>query len=261
MSPQRHAGCLVLPVTHSRASFPVIRLLPQRPPLSQADPEGLVTRFRTGDLLLFAGRGLPSDTIRLFTRSHWSHVGMVVCLPDYDEPLLLEATADGDAPDIRTGAPMPGVALVPVRHKIDGYGGDVAWRARQGAPLSPARERMVARMVRHFSHRPYKNFMQALMRDLVTGFQLRPDLSGVFCSELVAEVYRRLGWLPRRDRSSGYVPGHFGSRRLQLLDGQMAPPVLLKSASEALTASGVSVCEMPPNRPRSGAHGTLPLLQ
>ncbi|WP_162925672.1 hypothetical protein [Isoalcanivorax indicus] len=245
----------------------MIRLLPQRPPLNQADPDGLVSRFRTGDLLLFAGRGLPSDTIRLFTRSHWSHVGMVVCLPDYDQPLLLEATAGGDAPDIRTGAPTPGVALVPVRDKIEVYGGDVAWRARQGAPLSPARERMVARLVRQFSHRPYKNFMQALMRDLVTGFQLRPDLSGVFCSELVAEVYRRLGWLPRHDRSSGYVPGHFGSQRLQLLHGSMAPPVLLKTVARlapvagAVTASAVSGRGTPSSRSRNGVHGTLPLLQ
>ena len=250
----------------------MIRLLPQRPPLSRARLTDLADQFRTGDLLLFSGRSLPSDTIRLFTRSHWSHVALVVCLPEYDEPLVLEATAMGEGLDVRTGERMPGVALVPLRDKIESYRGDVAWRQRRGAPLSEARQRMVARLVRELSHRPYKNYVLTLARDLCTGFQLRPDFSGVFCSELVAEIYRRLGWLPRRERPSRFVPGHFGSAQLTLLEGEMAAPVLLRAADGTLVADGApgaspaTTSALPcPGRPampgRTGAHGTLPLLQ
>ena len=38
----------------------------------------------------------------------------------------------------------------------------------------------------------------------------------MFCSELVAEIYRRLGWLAREQRPSLLVPGHFGSERMTL---------------------------------------------
>lgn len=253
----------------------MIHLLPPRPSLHQADPDSLVSRFRTGDLLLFSGRGLPSDTIRLFTRSHWSHVGMLVCLPDYEEPLLLEATAFGDAADVRTGKATAGVVLVPARTRIREYRGEVAWRERQGEPLSLSGQRRVARLVRHFSYRPYKHFMQALLRDVVTGFRLRPDLSGVFCSELVAECYRRLGWLPRHERASHFVPGTFGSDALQLVNGKMAPPVLLKAEEERrpqtalaelkrqpwreLKASAAYALGMSPTGHQSAAHGTPPL--
>lgn len=247
----------------------MIRLLPQRPPLSRARLTDLADQFRTGDLLLFSGRSLPSDTIRLFTRSHWSHVALVVCLPEYDEPLVLEATAAGEGLDVRTGARMPGVALVPLRDKIESYCGDVAWRQRRGAPLSEARQRMVARLVRELSHRPYKNYVLTLARDLCTGFQLRPDFSGVFCSELVAEIYRRLGWLPRRERPSRFVPGHFGSAQLTLVDGEMGPPVLLRELEtglasgweDAAIASALPCRDRPAMPGRTGGHETLPLLQ
>ena len=47
--------------------------------------------LETGDVLLFSGRGPVSAVIRVFTRSPWSHIGLVVRLPGYPEPLVLEA--------------------------------------------------------------------------------------------------------------------------------------------------------------------------
>ena len=53
--------------------------------------------LETGDVLLFSGRGPTSSVIRVFTRSPWSHIGLVVRLPGYPEPLVLEAAGGGDS--------------------------------------------------------------------------------------------------------------------------------------------------------------------
>lgn len=187
---------------------------------------------------------------------------MVVALPEYPEPLVIEATTLSESADVRAGHPVAGVGLVPLAAKIREYPGDVAWRAWQGSAPTPAQVRMLARMVRQLHGRPYRNYLLTLAQDLSTGFQRRPDLSGLFCSELVAELYRRLGWLPRAARASRYVPGHFAGDALALCRGSLAPPELLKQwAPGDARASGAPVGGTAPTPHQTGAHETLLLPQ
>ena len=207
---------------------------------------------QTGDILLFAGRGLVSSTIRLFTRSRWSHIGMVVCLPGDDRPLVLEAVGASESADLHLGRPVAGVALVPLADKLRDYPGDVVLRRREGAPLCPRRQRLVARLVRRLLHRPYKNFVLCNALDLLSGFTRPPDRRGWFCSELVAEMYRRLGWLPRDIRVAGFVPGDFDSPRLALREGALGEPRVLKAWKSA-TTSDAPVADRPATQGRNGA--------
>lgn len=69
--------------------------------------DGILAQARTGDLVLFSGRGLVSGVIRLCTGSRWSHVGLVV--RDAGDVLLLEATITDEAPDVSLGRPVRGV--------------------------------------------------------------------------------------------------------------------------------------------------------
>ena len=183
---------------------------------------------------------------------------MVVRLPEHDEPLLLESTTLSESADIHVGAPVAGVGLVPVLQRIEEYDGDIALRQRRGDPLSDALQRLVARIARRLHRRPYKNYVLTLARDTVTGFRRRPDFSGMFCSELVAEIYRRLGWLARDQRASLLVPGHFGSERMTLREGSLAPPVLLRTAT---TASAAPAHGRPAMPRRIAADERLPLPQ
>ncbi|ASK33135.1 C40 family peptidase [Alloalcanivorax mobilis] len=205
----------------------------------------------TGDLLLFAGRGVTSAVIRLFTGSRWSHIGMVVRLPGVVEPLVLESTGLSESADLHLGRPVAGVALVPLSRKLQDYPGEVAVRRWQGPPLRPAQRRLVARLVTRLLHRPYKNFVLCNVRDLLSGFTRAPDRRGWFCSELVAECYRRLGWLPRDARVSGFVPGDFDCPGLRLLGGGLSAPQLLKAKSSAALSDGNAA-----NPPRSVADET-----
>ncbi|MEQ3722992.1 hypothetical protein [Alcanivorax sp.] len=229
-------------------------------------PHDSVDTLRTGDLLLFSGRGFTSDVIRVFTRSPWSHIGMVLHLPGQPEPLVLESTTLSESPDITLGHPVAGVALVPLYSKIRDYPGAVAVRRRHGPNLSERQQRMVARMARRLLHRPYKNYVLCNALDVLTGFTRRPDQRGWFCSELVAELYRRLGWLPLDTRSSTLVPGHFGSRHMRLQHGKLGPVEWLKSelphpvlceADDALTASGAPSACMPAIAHQTAGHETF----
>jgi len=192
---------------------------------------------------------------------------MVLHLPGQPEPLVLESTTLSESPDVTLGHPIAGVALVPLHRKIRDYPGAVAVRRRHGPNLSERQQRMVARMARRLLHRPYKNYVFCNALDVLTGFTRRPDQRGWFCSELVAELYRRLGWLPLDTRPSTLVPGHFGSRHMRLQHGKLGPVEWLKSelpwrpmrgeADKALTASVAPSSCMPATARQTVAHETF----
>ena len=223
--------------------------------------------LRTGDLLLFSGRGFTGDVIRFFTRSPWSHIGMVLHLPGQPEPLVLESTTLSESPDVTLGYPVAGVALVPLHRKIQDYSGAVAVRRRHGPDLTERQQRMVVRMARRLLHRPYKNYVFCNALDVLTGYTRRSDQRGWFCSELVAELYRRLGWLPLDTRPSTLVPGHFGSRHMRLQHGKLGPVEWIKSETPvaamldggdaAFTASAALYGDMPATAHQTVGHGTL----
>ncbi|KGD66258.1 hypothetical protein Y5S_00730 [Alcanivorax nanhaiticus] len=207
--------------------------------------------LRTGDILLFSGRGFTSEVIRVFTRSPWSHIGMVVFLPESREPLVLESTTLGESVDVRLGKPVAGVSLVSLSTKLKDYPGSVVLRRRHGPDLSDSQEKLLQRLLRRLMHRPYKNYLLCNAIDVLTAYQRKPDQRGWFCSELVAELYRRLGWLPRDTRSSTLVPGHFGSRHMRLLNGKLGQAQWLKRGKgcEQLKASA-GFCDSNPATPR-----------
>ena len=186
-------------------------LLPSAPALPVAHPAQVARHLRTGDILLFAGRGLVSDTVRVFTRSHWSHIGMVVHLPDVPGPLVLEATTLSESNDVFCGAPVRGIGLVPFDCKVREYPGEVALRQRVGPALDQVQEKLLRRLVQRLRHRPYKNYLFCHMRGLLTGRE-RGDYDAMFCSELVAELYRRVGWLDKKVAPRRFVPGSFAAR-------------------------------------------------
>lgn len=185
--------------------------------------------LQTGDLLLFSGTGISSDIIRWFTGSSWTHIGVVVHLEGIEEPLLLEATMAAESLDLFSGELTSGVSLVSLSQKLADYAGDVAVRHRVGPPLCSRQRRLVRRLVRCLYRKPYRNYVWRQLLDAMPLSRRRLG-GGFFCSELVAEFYRRLGWLPRDIRCGGFVPGHFAEESLALSQGDLLPLLWLKQA-------------------------------
>ena len=125
--------------------------------------------------------------------------------------------------------------LLPLRHKIfSGWYDRVA--VRRLADITPEqRKQIYAEMLelRHtFQGKPYEKSKWELLLsslDIQEGFlsflrNQHEDLSSLFCSELVAAAYQRLGLLGKEKLSNEYTPDDFTSaRNLQLNFGRLEP--------------------------------------
>ena len=99
-------------------------------------------KIKTGDLVLFSGKGGVSDWIKLFTGSKFSHIGLALVLSDDDQDmvLLLESTTLNDIEDIESGQIRRGVQLVPLSERVRTYKGKVYLRPLSKKPTPTRRK-------------------------------------------------------------------------------------------------------------------------
>jgi hypothetical protein len=177
--------------------------------------------LKTGDIVLFSGKGGVSDWIKLFTSSTWSHVGMVLRLPQLDMVLLWESTTLSDLVDIETGKARKGVQLVPFSERMRMYSGDVAVR-HLSQPLTSPMEKALMKFRKKASRLKYEQSKVELIKSAWDGpfGSNKENLSSVFCSELVAESYQQMGLLtepPKGWPSNEYTPRDFSTESRQPL--------------------------------------------
>jgi hypothetical protein len=182
--------------------------------------------LKTGDIVLMAGESLFSRSIRCFTGSRWSHVGMVVRIPDLDAVLLWESTTSGHPDDHSTPEgqkPKRGVQLPPLSKRVRDYDGQVALR-QINQPLSSDQIGRLTRFRHEVKDRDYDYDALELLRSAMDEglfWRNREDLQSFFCSELIAEGYQRMGLLEESKPSNEYTPDDFAQgagARLPLVD-------------------------------------------
>lgn len=150
--------------------------------------EGLRDALRTGDLVFCSGSYLFSRAIQGFTRSVWSHVGMVYRDEALGRIFVLES---------ETGI---GVRLVPMSKYLRDYHG--RRRPYRGQIVTariepPVDEALLRRAISHGMDeltRPYDNFeiLRIAVR-IALRISRRSRDRKYICSELVEECYRRAG--------------------------------------------------------------------
>ena len=195
------------------------------------------SRLKTGDLIFFSGKQLSSNSVKWVTLSRWSHVALVVVLPEYDYVCLWEAntlTNLKNLDDPKTRA-RPGVMLVPLSARLQTYEGDIGLRPLQGVRLNARDLETLMALRRKLACRPYEKSTLELMSAAYDGpfGEQQENLSSLFCSELVAEAYQALGLIRsgRKDKASNeYVPADFSEdyERLPWLRGRLGPEIRLK---------------------------------
>jgi hypothetical protein len=196
----------------------------RRPPYLAAVPAVSPDALETGDLVLFSGRTFAARLVQCCTGSYWSHVGVVVRLPEYGNvPLLWEATRASKVADIHRGEVFDGVQLVPLAEKLASYRGEVVVRRLVGAETPHGRYRRIKPLMRQWGARPYCNFVMKQLLAWWRGQDAATLHRGGFCSEFVAEVYKHLRLLPSDRRSIDYLPHHFSPEAaLPLLRGRLS---------------------------------------
>jgi hypothetical protein len=178
----------------------------------------------TGDLVLYGGKSSLCRRIQRLTGSSWSHVAMLIKVESHDLVLIWEATSAADMADVETGRVGPGVRLTLFSEWVARYPEVIAVR-RLAAKRTPEMMAAFGAFRREMAGRPYEKKRMQLLRSGLHGPLSRnkkEDLSSVFCSELVAATYQRMGLLPTKPPSNAYTPKDFSSERrpgLRLLRG------------------------------------------
>lgn len=137
--------------------------------------------------------------------------------------------------DIESGEVTRGVELLPLRHKVfSGWYNRVAIR-RLADITDEQRNELYTKLLqlrREWQGRPYeKDNIQMILSaiDVQEAFlsflrNTHEDLSSLFCSELVAAAYQRMGLLDTKKLSNEYTPDDFASHRhLTLNFGRLEP--------------------------------------
>lgn len=187
--------------------------------------------LNTGDIVLFSGKGGISAGIKWGTLSRWSHVGMILSLDEYDFVTIWESTTLSNVNNLETGVPKKGVQLVPLSSRVNKYDGDIAIRQLKGIEFDADNVRDLMTLRREVSSRPYEESTLQLIKSAYDGpfGHNEEDLSSLFCSELVAEAYQRLGLLNEEKPSNEYTPADFSEKRgLELLIGSLGEEVVIK---------------------------------
>jgi len=178
-------------------------------------------QLKTGDILLFSGKGGISDGIKFFTLSKYSHVGMVYKLNDpldtQGSVFCWESTTLSDINDADTGKKTKGVQRVELSERLESCfskGYEISVR-QLSKPISDQMTIALNNFRHEVSGRPYERDKIELIKAAYDGWmgENKEDLSSLFCSELVAEAYQRMGLLTEDMPSNEYIPKDFSNEK------------------------------------------------
>ena len=176
--------------------------------------EDAVQASSTGDIWLFRGRSFADRAIQTLTNSPVNHVGMVVALDDLP-PLLWHAELGRSLPDVWTGERQRGVQLHRLAEAVAQWNeryGQRAWIRQLQGPIERHHEDRLMQVIDDFDGRAFPSPL-GLARSWASGRFRRSDssLETIYCAELVATTYQRMGLLPMQRPASWYDPGRFWS--------------------------------------------------
>lgn len=184
------------------------------------------------DLVLFSAEDRWSQSIiRAATHSKWTHVGMVVHLPElYPElgMLLLESSSHyGDGlVDVLTGVVRTsGVRLVDLQGRIQATTGrEIAcrkWSSTYAAHDERVTTLSMFDAIKQSSGKPYERSALQLSMSALPVNQT-PDESSLFCSELVAACLQKLLVISGKKSANSYTPKSFTKDSFGLINSSYA---------------------------------------
>lgn len=182
---------------------------------------------RTGDIWLFRGPKLADRAIRLATNSPVNHVAMAVVLDDLP-PLLWHTELGQSLEDVWTGEHHRGAQLhllseaIPVW--VERYGQQAFVRDLDATITREMEDRLLG-VIHHYVGRPFPRTFRLARYWLAGRLRRSVSLEMVYCAELIALTYSKMGLLGRERPANWFDPGRFWSGdRLELADGAELHP-------------------------------------
>jgi len=187
----------------------------------------------TGDVWLFRGPSGADRAIRVFTNAPVNHVAMVVALDDLP-PLLWHTELGQSLESVWSGERHRGAQLNRLDEALTVWTGkysQLAFVRHFDGEITGEMEDDLLRVVAEYEGRPFPR-TRRLVGKWLSG-RLRRDASeqAVYCAELLAITYTRMGLLDGRAPANWFDPGRFWSGdRLELMGGAVLGPEIAVSA-------------------------------
>jgi hypothetical protein len=177
---------------------------------------------RTGDAWLFRGPSGADRAIRLFTNAPVNHVAMVVALDDLP-PLLWHTELGQSIESVWSGDRHRGAQLNRLEEALDVWTSKYKQRAflRQfDGEITRDMEDALLRVIAEYEGRPFPRTRRLVGKWLSGRLRREASEQAVYCAELLAITYARMGLLDARTPANWFDPGRFWSGdRLELLGG------------------------------------------
>jgi hypothetical protein len=195
----------------------------------------------TGDIWLFRGRTVADRAIRVATNSPVNHVAMAICIDDLP-PLLWHAELGSSLPDVWAGEHRRGAQLHRLEDAVATWVhryGQAAYFRQLEPEVSRAAEDAALAVVAEYDGRRFPSTNALARRWLLGRARRRAALETIYCAELVALTYQRMGLLRDRHPPNWYDPGRFWSGdELPLLPGwELGPEVAVDVPAPSRDAS------------------------
>jgi len=188
---------------------------------------------RTGDVWLFRGPSAADRAIRVLTNSPVNHVAMVVAWDDLP-PLLWHTELGKSIESVWTGDRHRGAQL----NRLDEALAVWTERYKQLAfvrhfegDITREMEDALLRVVAEYEGRPFPRTRHLVGKWLSGRLRREASEQAVYCAELLAITYTRMGLLDARTPANWFDPGRFWSGdRLDLTGGALGPEIAVTIA-------------------------------
>jgi len=182
-------------------------------------------QFKTGDIVLFDNThpftsydGIISSLVKYFTKSEWSHIGMIVKDPEFTDKKLdkglylwesnLELFKESEDNKIKMA-----VQIVPLRKMIEHFDGNVIWRKLDSGDVQITNDKL--RTIHELVHgKPYDinpiDWIEAYLEHSANP----QKVNRYFCSALVARIYSFLELIDPKINWSIIRPSSFSKENL-----------------------------------------------
>lgn len=171
--------------------------------------ESVPMRLEAGDIVLISNSEFYTHIAKLGTMSVWDHIAMVVEVEN--ELHLFESSPDG-------------VFTTPLNRRLKFYlKGSTLGVRRLIISRTPEMKKALEAFIKEVDGRPYKKNWMDLVRAW-QGSHTSEDLSSIFCSELVAAAYKRMGLLSNDIPSNNFLPVDFAlpnNAKVKLIQGKL----------------------------------------
>jgi len=175
----------------------------------------------TGDVWLFRGRSAADRAIRLFTNSPVNHVGVVLAIDDLP-PLIWHAELGASMPNVWTDEHARGAQLHHLDRAVSVWTnryGQQPWFRPISIEATAEMEDRALSVVSEYSGRGFPSTAKLARHWLAGRLRRQVSLTDIYCAELVAVTYERMGLLGSDRPPNWYDPGKFWSGDRLQLDG------------------------------------------